>query len=368
MKITEIRTRKLRRELDPPFFAAWDPVPRRHFDATIVEVHTDEGLVGIGSGDTMDGFAAYEDLFIGTDPLNIIEQVKRIETINFHAGRFWPLEVACWDIIGQAANMPVAQFFGGANKKIPAYASTGELRTPEQRAESALAIREAGFRAMKIRVDPNNWLPGLAAVRAAREAVGDTLEIMVDLNQSWRMAGDTATRADYVTVRRLIERLRDLDIYWVEEPLPYVDREGLGRLRAETGVRITGGEMISSVPEVIDYLEHDSLDIYQMDVVLAVGMHRARTLGELAIVKGRGFTPHSWTNGIGVLANLHVSAGIGGGPYFEFPYDPPGWTPERRDFMLTRPVDIDTEGYLHVPTAPGIGCELDEEACRRWAL
>ncbi|MGF6885383.1 D-galactarolactone cycloisomerase [Nocardia sp. GAS34] len=368
MKITAIRTRKLRQELDPPFFAAWDPVPRRHFDATLVEVHTDEGIVGIGSGDTMDGFAAYEELFIGTDPLNIIEQVRRIETINFHAGRFWPLEVALWDIIGKAANMPVAQLFGGAERKILAYASTGELRTPEQRAESALAIREAGFRAMKIRVNPHDSRTGLAAVRAAREAVGDTMEIMVDLNQSWRMAGDTQVPADYVTARRLIEQFRDLDVYWVEEPLPYVDRDGLRRLRAETGMRISGGEMISSLPEVIDYLEHDVLDIYQMDVVLAVGMHRARTLGELAIAKNRRFTPHSWTNGIGVLANLHVSAGIGGGPYFEFPYDPPGWTPERRDFMLTRPVEVDTEGYLHVPDAPGIGFELDEEACRRWAL
>ncbi|MEV4125708.1 mandelate racemase/muconate lactonizing enzyme family protein [Nocardia sp. NPDC049707] len=368
MKITAIRTRKLRLELDPPFFAAWDPVPRRHFDATIVEVETDEGLVGIGSGDTMDGFAPFEELFIGTDPCNIVEQVKRIETINFHAGRFWPLEVAFWDIIGKAANMPVARLFGGAQHRVAAYASTGELRTPEQRAESALAIREAGFRAMKIRVDPHNFAAGLAAVRAAREAVGDSMQIMVDLNQSWRMAGDTQTPHDFVAARRAVEQLRDLDVFWVEEPLPYADRDGLRRLRAETGVRVAAGEMISSVSEVVDYLEHDALDVYQMDVVLAVGMLRARTLAELAMLKNRRFTPHSWTNGIGVLANLHVAAGVGGGPYFEFPYDPPGWTPQRRDFMLRRPVDIDSDGFVRVPDAPGIGAELDEEACRRWAL
>jgi L-alanine-DL-glutamate epimerase-like enolase superfamily enzyme len=99
-----------------------------------------------------------------------------------------------------------------------------------------------------------------------------------------------------------------------------------------------------------------------MDVVLAIGMYRARTFAELAQLKHRQFTPHSWTNGIGVLANLHVAAGVGGGPYFEFPYDPPGWTPQRRDFMLTRPVMIDTEGYLPVPTAPGLGIELDDDA------
>ncbi|QIS20988.1 mandelate racemase/muconate lactonizing enzyme family protein [Nocardia terpenica] len=368
MKITAIRTQRLRLELDPPFFAAWDPVPRRHFDATIVQVETDEGVTGVGSGDTMAGFAAYEDLFIGTDPLTIAEQVRRIETINFHAGRFWPLEVALWDIIGKTANLPVAQLFGGAARKVLAYASTGELRDPGQRAESAAAIREAGFRAMKIRVDPRDAATGLAAVRAAREAVGDGLRIMVDLNQSWRMAGDTQPPHDFAAARRLVEQLHDLDVYWVEEPLPYADREGLRRLRAETGVRVAAGEMIPSVPQVLDYLEHDALDVYQMDVVLAVGMLRARTLAELAMLKNRRFTPHSWTNGIGVLANLHVSAGVGGGPYFEFPYDPPGWTPERRDFMLRSPIEIDTDGYVHVPDIAGIGAELDEEACRRWAV
>jgi D-galactarolactone cycloisomerase len=131
-------------------------------------------------------------------------------------------------------------------------------------------------------------------------------------------------------------------------------------------MRVAAGEMISSVSEVLDYLERDVLDVYQMDVVLAVGMLRARTLAELALHRNRAFTPHSWTNGIGLLANAHVSAGVGGGPYFEFPYDPPGWTPERRDFMLTRPVAVDREGYLHIPDAAGLGVEIDETACRRW--
>jgi L-alanine-DL-glutamate epimerase-like enolase superfamily enzyme len=368
MKITRIRLTRCNLELDPPFRAAWDPNPRRNFPATIVQVDTDEGITGTGSGDTMDGFEAFEELFIGTDPCNIVEQVRRIESINFHSGRFWPLEVACWDILGKTANLPVAALFGGAQRKLPAYASTGELRTPAERAESALAVRAAGFTAMKIRVDPHRPEPGLAAVRATREAVGDTMRIMVDLNQSWRMAGDTKAPLDYVSARRLAERLREFDVYWIEEPLPYADRDGLRRLRTETGMRIAGGEMISSVGEVLDYLDHDALDVYQMDVVLAVGMFRARTLAELAGFRNRAFTPHSWTNGIGVLANLHVSAGVGGGPYFEFPYDPPGWTPQRRDFMLAEPVSVDREGYLHVPDGPGLGADLDEEAIRRWRV
>ena len=105
-----------------------------------------------------------------------------------------------------------------------------------------------------------------------------------------------------------------------------------------------------------------------MDVVLAIGMHRARTLAEVASLKHRHFTPHSWTHGIGVLANLHVSAGVGGGPYFEYPYDPPGWTPERRDFMLAEPVTVNADGEIEVPRKPGLGIELDEGAIARWRI
>ena len=100
MKITAIRLDRMRLPLDPPFYAAWDPVPRRHFDATLVTVHTDEGITGYGSGDTMDGFEPFEPLFTGRDPLAIADHVRTIESIGFHAGRYWPLEAALWDIIG----------------------------------------------------------------------------------------------------------------------------------------------------------------------------------------------------------------------------------------------------------------------------
>ncbi|MEU0797457.1 mandelate racemase/muconate lactonizing enzyme family protein [Amycolatopsis sp. NPDC005961] len=369
MKITAITLDRLRLALDPPLRAAWDPDPRRHFDATIVRVHTDDGVTGVGSGDTMAGFEAVEHLFLGEDPLAIVRHVKAIETANFHGGRFWPLEVALWDIIGQVAGLPVATLFGNAARELPAYASSAELKPPEERVETALRAREAGFRAMKIRIDRDRVENGVAAVAAVRDALGPGFEIMVDLNQSWRMAGDTSPASDLAKTRKLVRRLAELDVFWVEEPLPYHDLAGFRTLRAENpGTRIAAGEMHHSVPELLRYLEHDVLDVYQMDVVLAVGMHRARTLAELAQLKHRAFTPHSWTNGIGVLANLHVAAGVGGGPYFEFPWDPPGWTPERRDFMLAEPVMITPAGELAVPRRPGLGIELDEEAVDRWRI
>jgi L-alanine-DL-glutamate epimerase-like enolase superfamily enzyme len=362
VKITEITLTRLRLPLDPAFNAAWDPVPRRGFDATVVRVETDTGLVGIGSGDTMSGFEEFAHLFIGADALAIARHARALETISFHAGRYWPLEAALWDLAGKACGQPVATLLGGARSALPAYASWGELRAPAQRADDARGLVERGFRAVKVRIARDRIDDGVGVVGAIRDAVGDALEILVDLNQWWRMAGDIERGLGPVDARRVIDRLRGHGVLWVEEPLAGEDRSGMRSLREHTGVRIAGGEMAATFDELRLALHDDSLDVYQPDVVLALGISGARTLADLALRQNRWFTPHTWTNGIGLLANLHVCAGVGGGPLLEFPYDPPGWTPERRDFMLAEPVTIDRDGLIHVPDAPGLGIELDEEA------
>src|SRR5579859_2458001 len=196
MKITDVRVRRLRAELEPPFRAAWDPVPRTFFAATLVFVDTDEGVTGVGSGDTMDGFEPSIPLFVGQDPLRVARHVRTLETISFHAGRYWPLEAALWDVAGQVSGLPVAALFGGYTDRLPAYASLGEIRSPEQRAEDANALREQGFRALKIRMQREGIELGLATLRAVREAVGASMEIMIDLNQGWRMPGDIAPALD----------------------------------------------------------------------------------------------------------------------------------------------------------------------------
>jgi L-alanine-DL-glutamate epimerase-like enolase superfamily enzyme len=371
MKISAIRTERLSIPLDPPFPAAWDPVPRTSFAVTLVRVETDEGVVGIGSGDTMDGFAAFEHLFVGRDPLAIERHVRALETIDFHAGRYWPLEVALWDIAGQVAGRPVAALFGGARDGIPAYASTGSLVSPAERAERALRMREEGFRALKIRIDPRTpetLETGIAAVTATRHQVGDTMAIMVDLNQGWRMAGDVSPSIDLPAARSIAERLAELDVLWLEEPLDGADLAGLAALRAAVpGIRIAGGEMTRTSRELEAALDADAFDVHQADVVLAAGMTNGRRLAERSLAKGSWYCPQTWTNGIGLLANLHVAAGVGGGPFLEFPYDPPGWTPERRDAFLAEPIRPRADGMVCVPAAPGIGAVLDEAAIRRYA-
>jgi L-alanine-DL-glutamate epimerase-like enolase superfamily enzyme len=367
MKITAIRLTRMVLPLDPPFNAAWDPEPRTSFPATLVEVDTDEGITGVGSGDTMDGFEAYEHLFIGTDPMAILNQVRRIETINFHGGRYWPLEAALWDIIGKVAGLPVATLFGGARDKLLAYASTGELKAPAARAESALAAKDRGFKAMKIRIARDRLDEGVESVRAAREAVGSDFDLMVDLNQMWRMSGDIEPALELSKVHKLASQLAELDVRWLEEPLPQADIRGAQRVREQTGIQVSGGEMVRSMGEMMALIEADAYDIYQPDVALAVGMYRARQVAETANLKHRFFTPHTWSNGLGLLANLHVAAGVDAGPYLEFPYDPPGWTPERRDFFM-EPLDIDSDGSLRVPDLPGLGAVIDYDAVKKYSV
>jgi D-galactarolactone cycloisomerase len=360
VKITDIRLEHRTTVLDPPSSAAWDPEPRTRFAATVVHVETDAGVTGIGSGDTMAGFDAFAGHFLGTDPLAIETQVRRIESIGFHAGRFWPLEAALWDVLGKVAGLPVATLFGGVTDRLPVYASWCSEQPPARRAEDAAQLVEEGFRAVKVRVHPRRLDEGVAVVAAVREAVGDRLDVMVDLNQAWRMPGDVSEPLALATVRRVVRRLAEYGVAWVEEPLPYADVDGHRLLRADNqGVRIAAGEMLDSLPQTLALLEADALDVYQHDVVLALGMSRARQLAEAARARHRAFTPHTWTNGLGLLANLHVAAGVGAGPFLEFPYDPAGgWTPERRDFLLAEPLRPGPDGMLAVPEAPGLGAVL----------
>jgi D-galactarolactone cycloisomerase len=359
VKITRIRVERRAIDLEPPFVAAWDPSPRRSFEATLVFVETDDGVTGIGSGDTMEGFERHEHHFVGQSALDMAHHQAILEMLsrNPAGGRYWPLEAALWDLAGKIENKPVVELLGGAPARVAAYASTGTQLPPKERAESALALREEGFAALKVRIDRTRVDDGLAAVTAVREAVGDSMEIMVDLNQGWRMPGDDSPPLDSETVLQLAERLQELDVLWLEEPLPKDDVEGYAQLRRSFGFRIAGGEMAETTSELEAFEQADALDVYQPDAVLSVGVSRALELGRRVVARDRWFSPHTWTNGIGMLTNLHVVAAAGGGPFVEFPYDPPGWTPERRDFMLAEPIAVE-EGYLTVPDKPGLGFEL----------
>ncbi|HEX8757378.1 MAG TPA: mandelate racemase/muconate lactonizing enzyme family protein [Steroidobacteraceae bacterium] len=367
-RIDSIRITHHRLPLDPPFHASWDTRPRVHFDATIVRVTTDTGLEGCGSGDLMVGFAGHEPLFIGQDALAMERHYRVLSHIDFHYGRCWPLDLALWDLAGKITGQPCWRLLGGLANRVRAYASSGTLRDPAALAEQAERYVEQGFRAMKIRFQRSGWRQDIRALEAVRQRVGTRLELMVDCNQGWRMPWDTQapwSLKDALTVARELERL---DVFWMEEPLHRGDHAGMKALREATEVRIAAGEMTRQMHELRDLITTGSVDIIQPDAALVGGITGLRRIAAMAHEHQLVFTPHTWTNGMGLTANAHLVAGLADAPFLEYAYDPPQWSLARRDFMLAEPLKADADGWLSLGDSPGMGYALDERALAATAI
>ena len=224
---------------------------------------------------------------------------------------------------------------------------------------------EAGVPALKIRVQRGDWRDDIRALEAVRARIGDRMELMVDCNQGWRLPQDTYapwTLKDAIPVARALERL---GVYWMEEPLHRADREGMNRLRQMVDVRIAGGEMTRELYEFRDLIAEGCLDVLQPDVALVGGITGLRRVALMAQEHNLIFTPHTWGNGVGQIANAHLTAGLTDAPYLEFPFDPPEWDLDRRDYMLAEPCRVDANGWINLSDAPGLGITLDEAALAR---
>ncbi len=346
--------------LAPPFNASWDTQPRVHFDATIVRVTTDTGLEGLASGDRMLGFEGHESLFVGHDPLALERHYRVLTNIDFHYGRCWPLDLALWDLAGKILGAPCWKLLGGLANRLRAYASSGTLRDPRAQADAAERYVAQGFTAVKLRFHRGDWRDDVRALEAVRARVGSRLDLLVDCNQGWRLPWDTQAAwslKDALAVARELERL---DVYWMEEPLHRADHAGMRALRAATDVRVAAGEMTRQVHELRDLVTGGCVDVLQPDAALVGGITGLRRVAMLAEEHHVIFTPHTWTNGMGLTANAHLVAGLADAPFLEYPFDPPEWGLERRDFLMTEPLRTDAEGWIQLSDAPGMGYAPDE--------
>jgi len=368
MRIAAVETRQYRYPLDPPFAAAWDPVPREHQDATVVIVRSDDGLEGYASGDALPDRELLQRLLLGVDPMNTDVVHGICETVDFHHGRNWTLEVAVWDLVGRAHGQPVWELLGGTGKGLLAYASSGELVSADERVRRCVGLRAAGVRAVKLRLHSSDWRVDLPVIDAVREAVGGDLDIMVDANQGWRMPGDLTPRWDLSTASAFARELERLDVYWLEEPLPTDAVEAYAELRRGTGLRIAAGEMARTAAEARALVIRGSVDIIQTDVVLAGGIEGCRRIAALAEGEGRSWSPHTWSNGYGLLANLHAALALSTCPYIEVPFDPPAWSAERRDWLLPTTIEIAEDGTIAPPEGPGLGVVPDWDALEQYRV
>jgi D-galactarolactone cycloisomerase len=370
MRITGIRSRLLEFPLAAPFRPAWG---RGRVQTALVlvlfEVGTDTGLVGLGAAHGGPEAQVAIDRFvtphlIGQDPTEIERLAAIIRDAEILGPPPYCMEIPLWDLLGKAAGLPVHRLWGGAASRVRAYCSTGELRSPAERADDVARLAEEGYTAVKLRFHHDDPRDDVAVAEAVRDKVGDAVELMVDANQAAADPGNSGHPVwDFRTALAVARELERLGAVWLEEPLPRNDLTGLARLRdrLET-LKLAGGEDNHGLHEFKLLLERGCFDVLQPDAVKSETASAIRHLAAFAALDGVDVVPHTWGNGMGLLVHLHLAASLPNCGYLEFPHDPPsGFTAAARDCMLAEPFAIDARGEVAVPERPGFGFELDVE-------
>jgi L-alanine-DL-glutamate epimerase-like enolase superfamily enzyme len=374
MKIDRIELFHVAIPLDKPFHPAWIPgYPQTVNRFTLARLTTSDGVQGLAAGVAFErereGLGSLLGPYlIGLDPCDIETGRQRIREAGYLGWRNYWLEAAFWDIKGKVEGKPVWQLLGGkSGGRVPVYASTGEVHPPEQRAEEVLQLRESGYKTVKLRVHSFDPAEDVAQIASVRKAVGDTMEIGVDANQGWRVAlVDDAPLWDLDRATEFAAACSDHDIAWLEEPLDMYAWDELAELRRRSKVNIAGAELNGGWHEFQVMLEKGCFDIYQPDATFGGGISDAKKVMDACRNSSLRFAPHTWTNGIGLLINLHLYAAGERDHPLEFPYEPPGWTPQARDGLLAEPILADSDGTIAVPEAAGLGIELDDDKLARF--
>jgi D-galactarolactone cycloisomerase len=340
--------------LSQPIAPAWSPGSTwTTANSSFVEVQTDEGITGYGSpvagyGPPMNEsvlHTAIAPLLIGQDPFAVERNVNVLRM----AGSGWALEVALWDIIGKACGQPLYKLWGGYSDRVRAYASTMEVRGPEQRAEDALRFYEEGWRAIKLRIHQWDMAEDIRQVEKVCEVVGDRMDIMVDANQA-QLPGTVQPAPGPVW------EFQRLGVRWLEEPLDRYDWEGLTRLCEMVEIPIAGGENNLGLHELRWMIERNVYDIIQPECYKEA-ISRIRKIAALAEMHHKLIIPHNGNDGFGFLAHLHLCAAIPNSRYVEILHEPPGYSAQVFQTLLAEPLLPDANGDILVPQGPGLGVE-----------
>lgn len=341
-------------------------------DYVVVRVETDQGIWGIA----MDGEysprlpARARDVDELIAPYLVGKSVMSMEghTAFFHRlrgqGRFFFIAVALWDIVGQAAELPLYRLWGGKRSKMQVYASTVQHgRSPAQRAEDCQRYLEQGYKAVKLRLSADTVAEDVQLVAVCRHAVGEQMAIMVDANQAGKGPGsaEPGTRWDLARAHRTARFLAQLDVAFLEEPLSYqLGEEGV-ELRQMSQVPIAGGEGKCGVQAFTELLQKGMYDILQPDPI--VGGTPTDLLKVLSIAEGMQIPVvfHHGKSGVGFMIGLHLSAALGESPWLEYMNDGPFWQPRGFQVGFREPIQVDREGYVHCPSTPGLGIDWDSK-------
>lgn len=374
-KISCIEFYHVRIPLDKPFYPSWIPgypVTDNRFD--LVRITTRDGIEGYSAGPAI----ASERLGIGNliapyllghDATDIDLMLQRLREVSYLGVRANWIEPAFWDIKGKLENKPVYELFGASREPVELYASSGEIRDETSRIYEAQKRYDEGFRTIKIRVHEFDVKKDISHVKAVAGAVGDKMAIGVDANQGWRVTIiNDAPLWDIKRAKYFADACADMNIAWLEEPLPMDDYEGLSELTKYSKIPITGGEIHTNGKSELKYMiEKKCYDIFQPDAIMTGGIQHTLEVAAHCRKHHLKFTPHTWTNGIGFAVNLQVllASGFNGIKPLEYPINPPSWTIEKRDGILKKPFYHD-KGILHPTYTPGLGFEIDPDKLERY--
>ena len=375
-RITRVRSRVVDLPLPDDFRPAWGRNQvQRNLVITLVEVETEAGITGVTAAEAGVEAAVSIDRFVkphlvGQDaaaPERLTGILKDAEILG---APVYCMEIALWDIAGKVAGLPVSKMWGASTDRVPAYCTTGEVRPPERRVEDCHRILDEGFKAVKLRFHSANPRDDIRVVEAVRQEFGDRLAVMVDANQAGPAPGwGGHSQWSYRMALDVAIELERLGVVWLEEPLPRHDYTGLRRLRDRLGtLQLAGGENNHGVQELKLLIDQRCYDVLQPDAVLSEGVYQLRKVAALAEAAGLQVAPHTWTHGLGLLANLHLVASISNSSWFEFPHEPPGWPASALSQMLVEKPWIDADGCLSVPNRPGFGFALDDELIERHTI
>jgi L-alanine-DL-glutamate epimerase-like enolase superfamily enzyme len=369
MKITEVRTIALSGAThDHGWPGGTDPDEQKN---TLLEVKTDEGLTGIGSCYTSRALVEaslqlLHPMLIGETGLEAERVTEKLRQMTFWQGRGGAVEhtisgidIALWDLQGKALGQPVSRLLGGNYRdRIKPYASI-LFEDPPVLRERLLAQTSRGFRAIKM-----GWRPfGRVSrkldellIKTARETVGDDVELMVDAGGSEQFWPHGVSWA-----RETAKMLGDYGIVWFEEALRPDDVTGFKELRQTSPVLVATGEVLTRRQAFQPFLVERAVDVIQPDVTKCGGLSEGRRIGWMAQDHGALLVPHGWNTGIGVAADLALTAALPVARWIEYQTGVP-----YIEEILDPPFKLDDEGMLRVPTGPGLGVTLNWDAVRRY--
>lgn len=346
-----------------------------------VQVNTDTGLVGHGEASqsrndlgVVEEIRRLETKYVGGDPLDLIARRQGLLEWPYIGRTLFAavsaIEQALWDLCGKQLGVPVYKLLGGAaGHRVRGYANIGyaaAARTPEALAQAAVRAVEDGFDAIKFypfgmrpaamaAAEEKRWIEaGIECVRTVRAAVGDEVDILLDLMHQF---------VDFKQVRNMLQRMDALNLFWVEDPFVCDHPTQLAELRQAIGPRLAGGAPLLWRHEWRPLLEAGALDVMMPDVKWMGGIHAVQKLAAVADLFGVQVSPHNASGPVATAACVHVSLNIPNFSMLEYAWGVPGWRGE-----LCRGTESLQRGYFSAPEAPGLGVELDAEVAAAHAL